>query len=225
MNTWLLFIKKDTQSDAEFLSVLTLLMKKIQLIAQVVRYTIADEAVENSTTTKMITTVHPKDAILTLLISESVPIAEVALMVSKAFVAYQFYQVQQFTPLLHVANTGRVEGMCQIALFKRPSHIDNNTWLDIWLNSHTDIAINTQSTFSYRQNRVLAAYPENADSYYDAIVEEQFPSAAMFDKEVFYNAKNDTKKCQENEKAMITSVSRFIDFTAFECLPMSEYVL
>ena len=56
-------------------------------------------------------------------------------------------------------------------------------WLDIWHNSHTRVAIDTQSTFGYRQNVVVRPLTYLAPPI-DAIIEENFPPAAMSDRNV-----------------------------------------
>jgi hypothetical protein len=72
----------------------------------------------------------------------------------------------------------RVHGWCQVAWLRKPAHLHRQDWLAIWQCSHTRVAIETQATFGYRQNRVVQAL--TADSApFDAIVEEHFPPEAM----------------------------------------------
>jgi hypothetical protein len=59
----------------------------------------------------------------------------------------------------------------------------------------------------------------------DAIVEENFPAEAMTDREVFYNAVGNPALKAANEKRMIDSCVRFIEFDRIDCIPTSEYVL
>ena len=79
--------------------------------------------------------------------------------------------------------------------------------------------------YSYRQNISVLAEPSDAWPLMDAIVEESFPEAAMTDRAVFFNAGDDQEKYKENEKRMIDSCMRFIDFDKFDCVPMSEYII
>ena len=121
-----------------------------------------------------------------------------------------------------MADGARVEGMCQVACFCKPSELDHDAWLATWQGSHTATAIETQSTFAYRQNLVVRRLTEDTPPCH-AIVEENFPAAAMTSDEAFYEAEGDPDKYQANLKAMIDSVMRFIDFESMERLPFSEY--
>jgi hypothetical protein len=58
----------------------------------------------------------------------------------------------------------------------------------------------------------------------DAIIEENFPAAAISSQQAFYDAVGDEEKMQANQQAMIDSVVRFIDFDRIDVLPASEYI-
>ncbi|CAH0990396.1 hypothetical protein SIN8267_00488 [Sinobacterium norvegicum] len=136
------------------------------------------------------------------------------------------YRVQQHEPILneqYPSSAGqRTEGMNQVVLLEIPPRLDREQWLDIWLNSHGQIACDIQSTFGYRQNIVTKVMTHNAPTV-DAIVEENFPAAAMTDSSAFYGCPGDEQETQRRQQQMIDSVVRFIDFDKIECLPMSEY--
>lgn len=117
----------------------------------------------------------------------------------------------------------RTTGMNQVVFLQKPAHLARADWLDIWHNSHTQIAIDTQSTFRYRQNVVTQQLDSDAPVF-DAIVEENFPNAAMHNREAFYNAEGNPELCAQRLNTMIESCSRFIDFNQINCIPMSEYV-
>jgi hypothetical protein len=118
----------------------------------------------------------------------------------------------------------RTEGFAQMALLRRPAQLSHEQWLDIWHNSHTPIARQTQSHFEYVQNLVVRRLtPDGPD--YDAIVEECFPAAAMTDPYVFFDAVGDEAKFQHNLKRMMESVHRFIEMDRIEVLPTSQYVM
>ena len=120
--------------------------------------------------------------------------------------------------------TRRVEGMCQVVFLQKPDRLSYEQWLDTWHHSHTQVAIDTQSTFGYRQNVVARALTEGAPPC-DAIIEENFPAAAMNSQQAFYAAVGDEVKFRANQKAMIDSCVRFIDFDKIDVLPTSEYVV
>lgn len=77
----------------------------------------------------------------------------------------------------------------------------------IWLEEHTHVAVETQSTFGYRQYRVLDVL--EGDFYADAIVEEHFPVAALANPKVFFAAADD-KQLKQNVDRMMSSCARFI---------------
>lgn len=141
------------------------------------------------------------------------------------------YLVTESEPLRnekHRAATGeRTYGMNQVVLLRRPARLTIEQWIDIWHNSHTQIALKTQSTFGYRQNVITRPLTKNALAI-DAIVEENFPPEAMNSVYAFYNAygsdgKKDVVLMKKNQGEMFASVQRFIDFDQLDCLPMSEY--
>jgi len=45
--------------------------------------------------------------------------------------------------------------MYQVVLLRKPPRLSHEQWLEIWLGSHTQVAIDTQSTFGYRQNVIV----------------------------------------------------------------------
>ena len=118
----------------------------------------------------------------------------------------------------------RTWGMCQVVLLGRPERLSEQQWIDIWHGSHTRIAIETQSTFAYRQNVIARPMTPDAQPF-DAIIEECFPPEAMSSQHVFYAAVGDDEKLQAHQRSMIDSCMRFIDFERIEVLPCSEYVL
>ncbi|MCB1699682.1 MAG: hypothetical protein H6985_17695 [Pseudomonadales bacterium] len=139
------------------------------------------------------------------------------------------YLVVEAEPLvshrLHPAAPGqRVHGMCQVVFFRKPAQLDRNDWLAIWQGSHTRVAIETQSTFGYRQNLVVRALDDGALPC-DAVVEENFPPGAMASDHEFYASGGDDALLQQRMTAMFESCGRFIDFEHIDVIPMSEYLI
>ena len=118
----------------------------------------------------------------------------------------------------------RTPGMNQVVALQKPDHLDHTDWLGRWLDDHTQLAIDIQSTFGYRQNLVARSL-EAGQVPLAAVVEENFPTAAMSSRLAFYDAGDDEALCQAREKQMIESAMRFIDFERIDCIPMSEYNL
>ena len=139
------------------------------------------------------------------------------------------YLVVEAEPLvsaqLHPAGSGeRVHGMCQVVFLRKPVQLERKQWLDIWQGSHTAVAIDTQSTFGYRQN-VVVQVPGDGALHFDAIVEENFPPEAMTSDHAFYATGGDDDLLQQRMSAMMGSCARFIDFEHIDVIPMSEYLI
>lgn len=116
----------------------------------------------------------------------------------------------------------RCPGFSQIAILTRPPRIAYKEWLEVWLESHTQIAIDTQSTFGYVQNVISRTISYDAPAY-DAIVEESFPIEALTNIEAFYDAVGDKKKLDERLQTMMDSCSRFLDFNKIDVFLTSQY--
>ena len=123
----------------------------------------------------------------------------------------------------HPAAPGaRTYGFAQVALLRKPARLSQAEWLDVWHNSHTQIAIDTQSTFEYVQNVIVRPLTADAPAI-DAIVEECFPPEAMTDYKAFFDAPGDEAKFRKNLQTMITSVARFIDPGTIDVIPTSQH--
>lgn len=150
-------------------------------------------------------------------------------LVSRLAARNSGYLVAEAEPLasarIHPAAIGeRVYGMCQVAWLRKPAQLGRQEWLEIWKGGHTRVAIDTQSTFGYRQNVVVQALSADAPPC-DAIVEEHFPPEAMTSDHAFYDSGGDEALLQQRVSAMIESCARFIDFEHIDVVPMSEYLL
>lgn len=103
----------------------------------------------------------------------------------------------------------RTFGFAQMAFLTLPPDMAWADWRAIWRDSHTRIAIDTQSNFEYRQNLVVEPLTDSAPPFV-AIVEECFPPAAMTDPLTFFDAAGDMTKFQAHLKIMMDSCARFI---------------
>ncbi len=137
------------------------------------------------------------------------------------------YDVEEAEPLANaqrLSSGERTPGFCQLAFLRRPDAMAYEDWLTYWKTEHTGIAIATQATFRYVQNRVLAVLSDGAPGF-EAIVEECFPAAAMDSDEAFYDAVGNLEVCQKRQQQMLDSCAKFIDFNTIAVLPSSEYRL
>lgn len=118
----------------------------------------------------------------------------------------------------------RSQGFALIGFLQRPPRLSEAEWLKIWLDSHTQVAVDTQSTFRYVQNVVSRRLSDDAPPL-DALVEEGFPIAALTDPQAFYAAVGDEQKYRRHLKMMMDSCNRFIDFDRIDSMPTSEYIV
>ena len=118
----------------------------------------------------------------------------------------------------------RTAGTMQLCCLGKRKDLSLEAFLNIWRNSHGPIAIETQSTFGYRQHIVVRKLTEDAQDH-TAIIEEHFPAEAMDSPHAFFDAVNDDKRLAKNRNAMVESCARFIDFNQLNCIHMSEYTV
>ena len=116
----------------------------------------------------------------------------------------------------------RSEGFSQVVFLEKPLEMTEFDWFDHWTHHHTKIAIETQSNFTYIQNTVVRPLQKDSPNFI-AVIEECFPSEAMSNPSIFYNAENDSELLLKNTELMMDSCSRFIDFQKIEVIPTSRY--
>ncbi|BBZ60466.1 EthD domain-containing protein [Mycolicibacterium monacense] len=117
----------------------------------------------------------------------------------------------------------RTDGLANIALLRRPEHLDEPTWRTRWQIDHTPVAIATQATFGYVQNTVVRALTDDAPVI-AAIVEELFPLAAVSDLHAFFGAVDDADLADRMQK-MLASTEAFGANRDIDTVPTSRYVM
>ena len=222
--------KRESDSDADFRE---RLLEKVsrQIIdagARHLRIGVVDEDVAPAVSLRTEASKPPISGMLSIWADTSVRRRPFENVIQASVSRMAGYLVTESEPIVntkHVAADGRrTPGMYQVVLLRRPPRLSHEQWLEIWLGSHTQVAIDTQSTFGYRQNVIVRPLTPAAPPC-DAIIEEYFPAEAMTDPMVFYNAAGDEAKRKRHEKAMLDSVMRFIDFDKIDRIPMSEYTM
>ena len=135
------------------------------------------------------------------------------------------YLVTESVPLPPPATHAgtRTPGFANVALLRRPTGLDENTWLARWHVDHTPVAIETQSTFGYTQNAVVRALTSDAPVI-DAIVEELFPIEATRDLHAFFGAVDDADLTDRMTR-MVSSTTAFGANQNVDTVPTSRYVL
>ena len=190
---------------------------------------VRDQAVAPADLLRMQNTGHPSDAVLNVW-CEHAHNLDAFLQQLSNLGKTQSYVVSESNVMPLERKVGRVAGMCQIAFIRKPAELSRADWQHYWLGEHTQLAIDTQSTFAYRQNVIANTLPYSKpqqDSWQTmhAIVEENFPAPAMTSREYFFAAQGDPALFEQRQQDMLQSCMRFIDFTAFDCVPMSQYVI
>jgi hypothetical protein len=134
------------------------------------------------------------------------------------------WEVEERTPLVPPTTEQgeRTPGLAQIAFLRIPTDLDEAEWRHRWQDLHTTVAIETQATFGYTQNRVLR--PILGDERVDAIVEELFPIEAMTSLHAFYGSGGDDAELQRRLDRMIQSVTSFGADRDLDSVPTSRYV-
>ncbi|MCW2750132.1 MAG: hypothetical protein JWR83_1242 [Aeromicrobium sp.] len=117
----------------------------------------------------------------------------------------------------------RADTLANIAVLRRPQGMTREEYLDIWLGSHTEIAMATQHTFGYIQNIVEEALTPSSPEI-SAIVEELFLMAGMTDMHAFYGSGGDDKELDRRLTDLMASVARFGADQGLDLVPTSRYV-
>lgn len=118
----------------------------------------------------------------------------------------------------------RCEGMANVAFLRRPARIGPQEWLKTWLEDHTTVAIETQSTTGYTQHVVVRALTPGAPEI-AGIVEEVFPIGAATDLGVFFDSRGDDARLAAHAGAMTASTQRFLDEGTVDAIPTGRYVM
>jgi hypothetical protein len=134
------------------------------------------------------------------------------------------WEVEERQPIVPpcVANGERMDALAQVAFLRKPAEMPYDDWLAHWQGPHTQVAIETQATFGYIQNRVLAKLSEDTPDV-DAIVEELFPSEAMHDIHAFYGSGGDKAELDRRLTRLLESVAKMGADRDLDVVPTSRY--
>lgn len=127
-----------------------------------------------------------------------------------------------------VVPDGQVEHwMANLAFLRRPAEMDHAEWLAYWMDHHTQIAIDTQDTYGYVQNIVVATltnHPGRDAQRVTGIVEELFTPEAKTDQHAFYGSGGDADELRRRMVEMGRSVQKFGASTDLDLVPSSRSV-
>lgn len=140
-------------------------------------------------------------------------------------VFYPGYCTTVSSPDIHMGEC--FAGTLQLCCFNQRDDISRETFTERWLDEHTAVALETQSTVGYRQNLIDQRPDIGTENLptkpsYDAIVEEYFPIAAATSVAHFFNSPNDTVQLKTNIARMQQSCARFIDFSTILVIHLSD---
>jgi len=225
--------KPAEQSTADFKSLLLGEMSRALLSsgAQQLQVSLSDEAVAAASNLRQENTQPMMDGVISLWLDSHIYRDKQQAIIEDGVAKCHAYLVSESVPIVntqHPSVTGqRSYGMNQIAFFKKPDTQSREEWLNIWHHSHTQIAIDTQSTFAYTQNLIVKALTDKAPAF-DAVVEEHFPPEAMNCAHTFFDAfteagEKDDELLNERGSVMLNSCARFIDFETLSVIPTSHY--
>ena len=135
------------------------------------------------------------------------------------------WEVEERVPLEPPATPDgqRTDGLAQVALLRVPAGLAYDEWRAHWQGPHTQIAIDTQATFGYVQNRVVRRLSEDTPPV-DAVVEELFPSAAMHDIHAYYGSGGDQAELDRRMTLLMESVSTMGADRDLDLVATSRYV-
>lgn len=208
---------------------LTLALRGIDIVRSA-QLNLVDDAVAPAAALRQIATQPPPDAFLQIWVDSAITALRAPLdaLLAQRFARVASYLLSESQPLRNTQHPpmpgARTAGFSQMALLRRPARLDAAQWRDIWQDSHTRVAIETQSTFEYTQNEIIRALSADAPDWV-ALVEECFPLEAMRDPQLFFAARGDEAKFQRNLQRMMDSVQRFLDLGTLDVLPTSQYCL
>ncbi|HWI43463.1 MAG TPA: hypothetical protein VNS81_07565 [Nocardioides sp.] len=117
----------------------------------------------------------------------------------------------------------RADALANIAFLRIPDGMVYDAWRSAWQDGHTPVAMETQGTFGYVQNRVLEPLA-GTPAEVAAVVEELFPMAAMSDHHAFYGSGGDEEEFQRRFTRLMESCARFGADQGLDLVPTSRYV-
>jgi len=225
---YLLWRKPDEDADGFAARLLSELPTELAAAgARGVQLNIADNAVADAML-KLSTFDAAVSAVVGLWVDRSADAVRMPLeaILARVCARVEGWLVTESVPLDPALPTGpeRQRGLAQIALIRRPPDMPYDRWLAAWQNQHTQVAIETQSTFGYVQNAVVRPVTSDAPRV-DGIVEELFPIEALKDPHAFYDSAGDGVALAQRVTRMVDSVRRFGADQDLDVIPTSRYVL
>ena len=126
------------------------------------------------------------------------------------------------TPLTPPLQSGETfSGTIQLCCFERRKGLSDEALEHIWFQEHVHVALDTQNTLGYRQNRVLRSSHDRLDG----IVEEHFPIEAANSLTAFFADGEDEAKMMSNIHVLTESSERVLNLERSSVIHMTEHRL
>lgn len=196
--------------------------------AQRIAASLVDDAVQDKLGQRLTRLEPPIDGIVSFWLENSDDRAPCEAALADATARVAGYLVVESVPLVdttHAPGVGeRTPGVNMLALLERPERLTWDEWIRIWHDEHKRVALETQCTFRYVRNVVVRPLTDGAPAW-EGIVEEGFPSEAIGNPAVWYDAEGDAEKLKAHIARMVESCQAFLDLDRVESHPASEYRL
>jgi len=138
------------------------------------------------------------------------------------------YLVVESVPLVNTTHTARpserTPGTTLMTCLIPKAAMAYADFLEHWNTVQRRVALETQCTYLYIRNVVVRALTLDAPPWV-GIVEEGFPTEAVSDPMLWYQAEGSQEKLEQNRSRMMESVSAFLDLSQIESHPTSEYII
>lgn len=218
---------QSVQRDAFNRNLLDVVAPRLKDKVAALRINVQDKEVEGGNSSRFTATDPQMEAVVQMWVKsahrEAAGIEEILRDAASRFSGWLVAESQVIPNDLHPSSgQGRTYGFSQIVFLSVPSTLTAEGWRDIWQNSHSQIAIDTQANFEYVQNLVVRPLTYGAAPY-GAMIEECFPPEALHDPAVFYDAVGNPERLAENVRLMMESCARFIDPKKIDCIPTSQF--
>lgn len=165
---------------------------------------------------------HPIDALVSTWDGDVEAIVGILAGVAERVTGWEVEERVPLPPPM-VPDGERADALANIALIRKPAHLPYDKWLAHWHGRHTEIAIATQGTFGYVQNRVLGPATSDAPAV-DAIVEELFPSDAVTDVHAFHGSGGDDAERDRRITELMESVALLGADHDLDLVPTGRYL-
>jgi hypothetical protein len=221
--------KDPAQSDTEFRSALIgpVATRLRALGAPRLKVCVVDDEVAPGAGLRIGSMKPPKAGMISFWLEQSQERAAHERAIAEQTARIAGYLVVESRPLVNESQRARpgerTPGFSYVSCIRPRAGLTHEEFIHLWYTVQRDMAIETQSTFSYVRNEIVRPLTPEAPPW-AAVVEEGFPIGALDDAMVFYDARGSKEILAAHQKRMLEAVQSFIALDTIECHPMSEYV-